>query len=54
MKHTKTQDNDTADDPQCDQCGEQFASMDELVDHVGDDHDAFTGLVTDYVEGDTR
>jgi hypothetical protein len=41
---TKTQPS-TPDEPYCGECNLSFDSMDELVDHLSDEHDAFDWLV---------
>lgn len=40
-----TQQSTTRDEPTCRECGEPFPSMDELVDHLSDEHDAFDWMV---------
>jgi len=42
--------NTDEDQPQCIECNQRFPSMDELVDHLSDEHDAFTSVVADHTK----
>lgn len=37
--------NSSSDEPRCQECSERFDTMDELVDHLTDEHDAFDWIV---------
>lgn len=43
---TKPQPSTPRDEPECRECGDSFGNMDELVDHLSDEHDAFDWVVS--------